>query len=257
MTESPSAQGDSGSQSGSEDAPGSGLDSTCGASSTRSRPRAWNLRVVDRCGAQKKAQRTRAIKAAEALLPGAEPKIDFECGKVCCKVASGKQILVAEITHGYEKFVWRIGDIRTALGVDLTQEHIDKTLERSTSSSGLREKCVVSHSGITFVTWNTCGSGDIDIALLLERMSPVSCWSFVAIQEYGRAQRGGAALGGHRLLYQPCAGCRGAPAIILHGDEVKGFVGVEHSKYDVVAELRQFVALSLHLHNSEAAIQNI
>ena len=47
--------------------------------------------------------------------------------------ASGQQILVAEITHDYEKFVWRIGDIRTALGVDLTQEHIDKdykTLER-------------------------------------------------------------------------------------------------------------------------------
>ena len=85
---------------------------------------------LDRRRAQKKVQCTRAIKAAEALLPGAEPKFDFECGKVCCKVTSGKQILVAEITHDNEKFVWRIGDIRTALGVDLTQEHIDKTMER-------------------------------------------------------------------------------------------------------------------------------
>ena len=82
---------------------------------------------LDRREAQKKVQCTRAIKAAEALLPGAEPKFDF---KVCCKVASGKQILVAEITHDKKKFVWRIGDIRTALGVDLAQEQIDNTMER-------------------------------------------------------------------------------------------------------------------------------
>ena len=70
----------------------------------------------------------------------------------------------------------------------------------------LRENCVFSHPGITIVTWNTCG------------------WSFVAIQEYGRAQRDRAELGGHRLLYQPCAGSRRAPAIILHEDEAKGIV---------------------------------
>ena len=45
-------------------------------------------------------------------------------------MVSGKQILVAEITHDCEKFVWRVGDVGTALGVDLTQEHTDKTVER-------------------------------------------------------------------------------------------------------------------------------
>ena len=58
---------------------------------------------LDRREVQKKVQCTRAIKAAEALLPGAKPKIDFEYGKVCCKVASGTQILVAEITHDCER----------------------------------------------------------------------------------------------------------------------------------------------------------
>ena len=84
---------------------------------------------LDQRGAQKKVPCTRAIKAAEALVPRAEPKIDLENGKVCCKVA-GKQVLVVEITHDYEKVTWRMDDIRTALGVDLTQEHIDKTMER-------------------------------------------------------------------------------------------------------------------------------
>ena len=79
-------------------------------------------------------------------------------------------------------------------------------------STGQREKCVFSHPGITFVTWNTCGSAEV--------------------------------------LYQPFAGGRLALAILLHGDEAKTFVGVEYSKYAVVAELRQYVAVSLHLLHS-------
>ena len=75
----------------------------------------------------------------------------------------------------------------------------------------------------------------------------MSSWSFVAIQEYGKAQRDGAELGGHRLLYQPGARGRRAPAIMLYGDEAKTFVGVECSKYAVVAELRQYAAVCLHL----------
>ena len=62
-------------------------------------------------------QCTRAIKAADALLPGAEPQVDFECGKVCCKVA-GRQVHIDKITHDYEKFIWRIEDVKAALGVD-------------------------------------------------------------------------------------------------------------------------------------------
>ena len=54
---------------------------------------------------------SRCQRPAEVLLLGAEPKIDFECGKVCCKVASGKHVLVAD---DYDTFVWRVGDIRTA-----------------------------------------------------------------------------------------------------------------------------------------------
>ena len=223
MTANPLARDASWSQFGYVCEPGSGLGSTCGVSSTRSRPREWRLRghcidvspKLDRREVHKKVQCTRAIKAAEVLSPGAKPKIDFEYGKVCCKVASGKQIFVAEITHDCGKFAWRIGDIRTALGVG------------STMSTRLREKCVFSRPGITFATWNTCGSADIDIALLLETMSQVSSWSFVAIQEYGSAQRDGAELRIHRLFYQPGAWSRRAPAIVLHGDEAKTFVGVE------------------------------
>ena len=126
------AQGDFGSQSGFEHA------------GERSRQHMWSIVVtlmakgmelegrcikvspkLDRRGVQKKVQCTREMMAAEALLPGAELKIDFEYCKVCCKVASGKQLLVAEITHDYKKFVWRIG-----MGLDLTQEHIDKTVQR-------------------------------------------------------------------------------------------------------------------------------
>ena len=84
-----------------------------------SRPRGWStkdaaLRPLPSwiAEAQKKVQCTRAIKTTEALLPGAEPKIDFEYGMVYCKVA-GKHILVAEITHDSEKFTWRMDDIRT------------------------------------------------------------------------------------------------------------------------------------------------
>ena len=44
---------------------------------------------------QKKVQCTRAIKAAEALLRGAEPKIVFEYGKVCCKVAAFDDVIGA------------------------------------------------------------------------------------------------------------------------------------------------------------------
>ena len=84
---------------------------------------------MDRRVAQKKVQGTRAMKAAEAFLPGAEPKVDFEYGKVCCKVA-GRQVLTVEMTHDYEKFIWRIEDVKAALGVDLNQEHIVKTMER-------------------------------------------------------------------------------------------------------------------------------
>ena len=116
-------------------------------------------------------------------------------------------------------------------------------------STGLQERCVSSHPGITFVTWNTCGSVDIGIAMLLERMSQVSSWSFVAIQEYGS----GAELRGHRLLYQPCAGGRRSLAIILHEDEAKSFVGVGYSKHAVVVELRQYVAVSLHLPHSRSS----
>ena len=75
-------------------------------------------------------------------------------------------------------------------------------------STGLREEFAFSHLGITFVTWNKCGLVDM------------------SIQEYGRAERDGAELGGHRLLYRPPAGGRRSPAIILHEDEAKGFVGV-------------------------------
>ena len=50
--------------------------------------------------------------------------------------------------------------------------------------------------------------------------------------------------------YQLCAGSRRAPAIILHGDEAKGFVCVEHSRYAAVAEPRQYVVVSLHFRHS-------
>ena len=156
-------------------------------------------------GGQKKVQCTRAIKVAEALLLSAEPKSDFDYGKVCCKVASGKQILVAESTHDYEKFVWRIGGHQDGIGGGSYTGTLTRLWRGSTFCTGLREKCVFSHPGITFLTWNTCGSAGIDIALLPERMSQVSSWSFVAIQEYGKAQRDGAELGGHRLLYLPYA----------------------------------------------------
>ena len=101
---------------------------------------------LDWRGAQKKVQRTRAIKAAEALSPGAEPKLDFECG-----------------------MVW-ISDKSTST----------RPGRGWTMSTGLRERSVCSHPSITFVSWNTHGSVDADIAVLLVRMSQVSSWSFVA-----------------------------------------------------------------------------
>ena len=41
----------------------------------------------------------------------------------------------------------------------------------------------------------------------------------------GTARDGERIVGEHRLLHQPFAGDRDAPAIILHDDEAKGFVG--------------------------------
>ena len=85
-----------------------------------------------------------------------------------------------------------------------------------TTSTGRHERCVFSHPGITFVTWNTCGgSTDIDIALLQ-----------VSIE---------------------FAGGRRSPAFILHGNEAKTFVEVHCSKHAVVVDFRQYVAVSLHL----------
>ena len=114
--ENPLAQGDSGSQCGFACGLGNDRDKMCGAAKGMEHERR-NIKVspkLDWRGAQKKVQCTCAIKAAEALLPGCEPKIDFENGKVCCKVA-GKQVLNAEITHDYDKFTWRTDDIRVAL----------------------------------------------------------------------------------------------------------------------------------------------
>ena len=125
-------------------------------------------------------QCTCATKAAEALLPGCEPKIDFENGKVCCKVA-GKQVLNAEITHDYDKFTWRTDDIRVALGVDFSQEHIHQIMERLYNGcKAATEMRVFSHLSITSVNWNTCGSVDTENAMLLERLSQVWSWSGIA-----------------------------------------------------------------------------
>ena len=130
---------------------------------------------LDRRGAQKKVQCTHAIKAAEALLPGAQPKIDVE--KVCCKVA-GKQVFVADITQDNEKFIWRTDDIKTALRVDLSQEHIDRTMERLDNEHRAAREMRFQPPGITFVTWNTCGSVDLGVIIFLERTPQVSSWSF-------------------------------------------------------------------------------
>ena len=61
------------------------------------------------------------------------------------------------------------------------------------------------------MTWNTCGSADIEIALL-----QVSSWSFVAIQEYGKAPRGGAMLDGTGVPFRP-----GRP-VHVHGVVARG-----------------------------------
>ena len=73
---------------------------------------------LDRRRSEDSVQCILAISSVETLLLGADPKLDVEYGKVCCKMASGKEILLAEITHHYEKFVWSLALIRTAFGVD-------------------------------------------------------------------------------------------------------------------------------------------
>ena len=106
---------------------------------------------LDRRGAQKKVQCTRAMKAAETLLPGAEPKSDFEYGKVWNTTV--RSSCGASETLG-RHWVW------------ISHRSTSTRLWRgATMSTGQREKCVFSHPGITFVTWNTCGSADIDVAL--------------------------------------------------------------------------------------------
>ena len=70
----------------------------------------------------------------------------------------------------------------------------------------------------------------------------------MATQEYGRTERDASELGGYRLLCQPFAGGRRSPAIISRIEtEAKSFVGVQFSRHAVVVELRQYVAMSLHL----------
>ena len=83
----------------------------------------------------------------------------------------------------------------------------------------------VSSTAAHLVVWtgNTCGSVDIDIALLLER-SRASVELVLRGDSriwHSEMQRNWEA---HRLLYQPCAGCRRAPAIILQEDEVNSLV---------------------------------
>ena len=178
-------------------------------------------------------QCTRAIKAAEALLPGAEPKVDFEYGKVCCKVA-GRQVHIDKITHDYEKFIWRIEDGKAALGVDLNQEHIDKKMERLDNEYRAAREMGLQPP----LTWNTGG------------LSQVSSLSFVAIQEYGRTEQDAPELGGYCWR-------QAAPSDnIFHGHEAKSFVVVQFSRHAVVAELRQYVPMSLHfLHAGSSATE--
>ena len=72
----------------------------------------------------------------------------------------------------------------------------------------------------------------------------------MVIQESGRADRDGGDLCGHSPPNEPTAGGRRSPAIVLHEDEAKGFVGVGYSRHAVVVELSQHVAVSLHLPHS-------
>ena len=103
----------------------------------------------------------------ETLLLGADPKLDVEYGKVCCKMASGKEILLAERSHTIMKiscglwpslgrhFEW------TTVGSISTKNHGEADNEcRAAKKMGL-----FSQSNYAFVTWQTLSSEDIDIAL--------------------------------------------------------------------------------------------